>query len=53
MTAKEIIAERAAEHMPKPAHNMFANEVIRALAAAGYVIVKDRTDPEGGIPGRN
>ena len=26
---------------------------ISALRAAGYVIIKDRTDPEGGIPGRS
>lgn len=52
MTAKEIIATKAAEHFPKPAHNMFAAEIIRALHEGGYVIVKDRTDPEGGIPGR-
>ena len=38
-TPKEIIANRAAEHMPKPAHNMFAAEVIRALMDGGYVIV--------------
>lgn len=23
-----------------------------SLAKAGYVIIKDRSDPEGGIPGR-
>lgn len=37
-TPKEIIAEQAAGHMPRPAHNMFAHEVLRALTAAGYVI---------------
>ena len=26
--------------------------VMNALRSAGYVIIKDRTDPEGGIPGR-
>jgi len=51
-TAKQIIAELAAQHMPKPANNMFASEIIRSLHAAGYIIIKDRTDPEGGTPGR-
>lgn len=27
--------------------------VINALRAAGYVVIKNRCDPEGGIPGRN
>ena len=26
--------------------------VVSALRDAGYVIIRDRTDPEGGIPGR-
>jgi len=30
-----------------------ADRIIAALHAAGYVIIKDRTDPEGGIPGRS
>lgn len=32
---------------------VIADFVIGKLAAAGYVIVKDRIDPEGGIPGRD
>ena len=32
-------------------HN--ADRIINALRAAGYVIIRDRTDPEGGIPGRS
>ncbi|MCW5692554.1 MAG: hypothetical protein KIT48_09325 [Pseudolabrys sp.] len=51
--AEKIIAKLAAEHMPKPAHNMFAVQVRKALADAGYVIIKDRMDPEGGTPGRS
>lgn len=31
-------------------HN--ADRVVEALYAAGFVIIRDRTDPEGGIPGR-
>ena len=30
-----------------------ADSLIAALHAAGYVIIKDRADPEGGIPGRS
>lgn len=29
-----------------------ADKVLEALHSAGYTIIKDRTDPEGGIPGR-
>lgn len=29
-----------------------ADRFIKSLHTAGYVIIKDRTDPEGGIPGR-
>jgi hypothetical protein len=29
-----------------------AERIIRALHDAGFVIIRDRTDPEGGIPGR-
>ena len=28
------------------------DSLLAALRDAGYVIIKDRTDPEGGIPGR-
>lgn len=31
-------------------HN--AERIMDALHKAGYVIIRDRTDPEGGIPGR-
>lgn len=30
-----------------------ADYIIKALNDAGYVIVRDRTDPEGGTPGRS
>lgn len=30
-----------------------ADVILNDLKRAGYVIVKDRTDPEGGIPGRS
>ncbi len=30
-----------------------AERCVQALRDAGYVIIKDRTDPEGGIPGRS
>jgi hypothetical protein len=37
-------------------HSCHANElpkrIISALHSAGYIIIKDRMDPEGGIPGR-
>lgn len=29
-----------------------ADHILKTLGDAGYVIVRDRTDPEGGIPGR-
>lgn len=54
MTAREIIAS-VIDRIPcvdRPAHNMLAAEIVKKLGDAGYVIIKDRTDPEGGIPGR-
>lgn len=54
-TAKEIIAE-IMDRIPcveRPGHNMLASEIVRKLGEGGYVIIRDRTDPEGGIPGRS
>ena len=30
-----------------------ADVILSYLRDAGYVIIRDRTDPEGGIPGRS
>lgn len=29
-----------------------ADSLLASLKEAGYIIIKDRTDPEGGVPGR-
>lgn len=42
------------ERFPKRSELMeAANRIVGALHDAGYVIIKDRNDPEGGIPGRS
>lgn len=33
-------------------HAGVADAIVEDLHLAGYVIIRDRTDPEGGIPGR-
>lgn len=30
-----------------------ADLIVKALNDAGYVVIRDRMDPEGGIPGRS
>lgn len=57
MTAREVIAKCLKE---QPAfgfndHNRFqgADLILSYLRSAGYVIIRDRTDPDGGIPGRS
>jgi hypothetical protein len=55
-TARETIAQCLTE---QPAFGFTdrnrlqgADVILSYLREAGYVIIRDRTDPEGGIPGR-
>lgn len=52
--AKEYARDLVGEHEMgmRIMGEQFAKRVYEALNAAGYVIINDRTDPEGGIPGR-
>jgi hypothetical protein len=54
MTARDVIAKALDNwfytHDAHP--SKLPDQIIAALHSAGYVIIKDRTDPEGGIPGR-
>jgi hypothetical protein len=52
MTARDVIALQLKGDMPDTRRVERAQNIVTALHMAGYVIVKDRTDPEGGIPGR-
>lgn len=60
MTAKEALAKWIGDNAGNinggylTEHRALgAERIIGALHAAGFVIIRDRTDPEGGIPGRN
>lgn len=53
MTYKEVIALQLKGDFPPALATARASNIVAALHAAGYVIIRDRTDPEGGIPGRN
>lgn len=44
MNAHEIIANRLAEHVPKPSHNLLAREIAKDLAAEGFEIVRMRAE---------
>jgi hypothetical protein len=47
-TARQVIAEAMDdEKMMYDSDEANADQIIAALHAAGYVIIKDRTDPEG------
>jgi hypothetical protein len=53
-TAREVIAMNLSNKSPPSAAAEFrADQMIKSLHAHGYVIIKDRIDPEGGIPGRD
>lgn len=39
MEAKEIIARAVEPHFSKPHHTLMAGEIIKALSAAGFVVV--------------
>ena len=51
-TAKEVIEACLIESTKSGNCKDTAQSLIKHLSAAGYVIIKDRSDPEGGIPGR-
>ena len=54
-TAREVLADwanNARAPLRLTTCENIADGIVKALHAAGYVIIKDRTDPEGGIPGR-
>jgi hypothetical protein len=53
-TARQVIAEAMNEEkMMYDSDEANADQLIYALREAGYVIIKDRMDPEGGIPGKS
>lgn len=53
-TYRQVIAEAMDdEKMMYNSDDANADAIIAALHKAGYVIIKNRMDPEGGIPGRN
>mgnify|MGYP000671024164 CR=1 FL=1 len=51
--AVDVIAQAVRTNPRTLAAGELAERYIRALNAAGYVIIINRTDPEGGIPGRS
>ena len=50
--AVDVIAQAVRVNPRTLAAGELAERYVAALHKAGYVIIKDRTDPEGGIPGR-
>jgi|JI10StandDraft_1071094.scaffolds.fasta_scaffold140783_7 DNA-directed RNA polymerase specialized sigma54-like protein len=57
MTARQIIADFIWNEIDKmdldDMGSSCAQQIIDRLSDGGYVIIKDRIDPEGGIPGRS
>jgi len=51
--AVDVIAQAIRINPKTIAAGELAERYVRALHDAGYVIIKDRSDPEGGIPGRS
>lgn len=50
--AIDVIAQAIRANPKTLAAGELAERYVAALHAAGYVIIKNRMDPEGGIPGR-
>lgn len=50
--AVDVIAQAIRINPSDIAAGVLAERYVKALHEAGYIIIKDRTDPEGGTPGR-